>query len=512
VIRIRPARIDEGRMLATIFVAAWRGGYPGVVPDDVIDAQTVDSVADEFLDLAAPGLLQTAVAVGDNDDPIGFTRYGPDQEHRAGGYLAALYVHPGVGGGGVGTALVDHVLRALPGREIRLWVFESNARARSLYERLGFRPDGAWLVDPRWRTPQMRYLRPARTEPRSFPPLRDVDLGKVIGVDVAPLVRPMRRTFRTALREVHELRALRVELRTSGGLSGVGTTVATPEITGDPEEALLVALRGPLVGAARGARSLLEALRAVAAVPGVPAARAAVDVALHDLAARRIGGWRNLLGDAGPASTAMTLAVDTPDAMAAQAKQAVAAGFTSLKIKVADAEGDVERIRGVARAGADAAVRLRVDANQAWTPEQAVRILDEVHTAGISLEMLEQPVRAADLDGMAFIRQRCLVPLLADECAFTAADVTRVASAGAADMVCVKLLKAGGLHPARAMIDAAAAAGLGVIVGCMLEPAEGVLAAARLAAAGTEGPFAHDLDAPWWVDGGSPDPAVILPA
>jgi GNAT superfamily N-acetyltransferase len=108
VIRIRPARIDEGRMLATIFVAAWRGGYPGVVPDDVIDAQTVDSVADEFLDLAAPGLLQTAVAVGDNDDPIGFTRYGPDQEHRAGGYLAALYVHPGVGGGGVGTALVDH--------------------------------------------------------------------------------------------------------------------------------------------------------------------------------------------------------------------------------------------------------------------------------------------------------------------------------------------------------------------------------------------------------------------
>ncbi|MGI5230314.1 N-acetyltransferase family protein [Actinoallomurus sp. CA-142502] len=146
--------------MADIFVAAWRSGYRGVVPDEVIDALDADTVA---ADLAArlddPGLT-TVLAVGAGGRPVGFVRYGDDADHPGEGYLAALYVHPAASGAGVGRGLLGRAIDAMPGVDVRLWVFEDNDRARALYERAGFRPEGARLTDPRWRTPQARYLRP----------------------------------------------------------------------------------------------------------------------------------------------------------------------------------------------------------------------------------------------------------------------------------------------------------------------------------------------------------------
>lgn len=163
---IRPAIPASLPGMARVFVAAWQTGYRDIVPADVLAAMTetaaVDLLATAFDE---PG-LRTDVAVDRTDEIIGFSRYGPDSERPgpANGYLAALYVHPRVSGSGVGRALLDHALRALheDGRDdITLWVFTSNARARHLYERAGFRPDGAQLTDPRWRTPQLRYRRTA---------------------------------------------------------------------------------------------------------------------------------------------------------------------------------------------------------------------------------------------------------------------------------------------------------------------------------------------------------------
>jgi L-alanine-DL-glutamate epimerase-like enolase superfamily enzyme len=93
---------------------------------------------------------------------------------------------------------------------------------------------------------------------------------------------------------------------------------------------------------------------------------------------------------------------------------------------------------------------------------------------------------------------------MADESVFTADDVRRIADARAADLVNVKLLKCGGLHPARALVGACADTGLGLLVGCMLEPEEGVAAAAALASVASAGPLAHDLDAPWWLGVATP--------
>ncbi|MEV0398805.1 GNAT family N-acetyltransferase [Actinoallomurus sp. NPDC050550] len=160
-ISCREAVTDDLRAMAGIFVAAWRAGYRGVVPDEVIDALDPGAVAaDLAAGLSGPGLT-TVLAVDGTGRPTGFVRYGDDADHPGGGYLAALYVHPAASGAGVGRGLLQHAIDAMPGVDVRLWVFEDNDRARTLYERAGFRPEGVRLVDPRWRAPQARYLRPA---------------------------------------------------------------------------------------------------------------------------------------------------------------------------------------------------------------------------------------------------------------------------------------------------------------------------------------------------------------
>jgi ribosomal protein S18 acetylase RimI-like enzyme len=155
---------DLGAM-AGIFVTAWRNGYRGVVPDEVIDALNADTVAADLAARLSDARLRTVLAVDGTGRPAGFVRYGDDVDHPGGGHLAALYVHPAASGAGVGRGLLRVAIDAMAGVDVRLWVFEGNDRARILYERAGFRADGARVVDPRWRTPQVRYLRPGGDRP-----------------------------------------------------------------------------------------------------------------------------------------------------------------------------------------------------------------------------------------------------------------------------------------------------------------------------------------------------------
>lgn len=498
---VRPATRADAPALAGIFIAAWQGGYRGLVPDDVIEALDPADLVTTFLRRVDTPDQQTVVAVDDLGRPVGFAGYGPDPQYPGDGYLASLYVHPSAGGGGLGRRLLRYALDEMSEVDVRLWVFDGNAVAARLYERAGFRPDGARLTDPQWRTPQVRYHRPARNRARPLPPAPDIALPEILSVEVTPLRRPLRAVFRTALREVRELDAIAVRV-CAGSLTGLGTTVATPQITGDTSESIRAAIAGPLTASLLGEHTLAGALQAIQdAVTGVPSARAALDLAIHDLAAQVADtDLTGLLGNTPmPVHSDLTVSVDTPAAMADQAARAIAAGFRTIKLKLADAALDLARVRAVqaVREGHD--VMLRLDANQSWTAEQAVRLLAEMAALGIDLELVEQPVAAADLAGMAFVRRRSPVPILADESAFTATDIARIVDAGAADLVNIKLLKCGGLGPARDAIAVCADAGIGVLIGCMLEPSEGVTAARALASAATAGPLAHDLDAGWWV-------------
>ncbi|MDI5943238.1 enolase C-terminal domain-like protein, partial [Micromonospora sp. DH15] len=150
------------------------------------------------------------------------------------------------------------------------------------------------------------------------------------------------------------------------------------------------------------------------------------------------------------------------------------------------------------RAAVGPDVRIRLDANQGWTPREAVRVIRGIEDAGLGVELVEQPVSHWDLDGLAWVSDRVGLPVLADESVFGVRDLVEVIRRRAADMVNVKLAKCGGLHAARTLLDLAAEHGVGTVVGSMMESQVGLGAAASLVAAhGTSA--VSDLDAAWWL-------------
>lgn len=202
-------------------------------------------------------------------------------------------------------------------------------------------------------------------------------------------------------------------------------------------------------------------------------AKAAIDVALHDLVGKRLGlpAYRmyGLDGSRTP-ETSYTIGIDTPEVMARKAAEAP--HYRVLKVKVGtprDRE-NLAAIRSVSNA------RLRVDANAAWTAKEAVRALDEL--AEFDLELVEQPVAAADLDGLRFVRERAKMPVIADESCVVPEDVGRVL--GRVDGINVKLVKCGGIRRAFQMIQTARSHGLRVMMGCMIESSVLITAAAHL--------------------------------
>ena len=212
------------------------------------------------------------------------------------------------------------------------------------------------------------------------------------------------------------------------------------------------------------------------------AARTAVSVALHDLAARRLGVplYRMLgLDPAAAPVSSYTIGLAADDAEL-EARVAAAAEYPILKVKLGHAAGperDAATMRRV-RELAPAKV-LRVDANAAWMPKTAVRMSGVL--ADVGVEFLEQPVPAGDVDGLAYVRARGALPVVADESCVDAADVARLAAAGAVDGVNLKLAKCGGLREALAIVATARAHGLLVMCGCMIETSLGITAAAHLA-------------------------------
>ena len=147
----------------------------------------------------------------------------------------------------------------------------------------------------------------------------------------------------------------------------------------------------------------------------------------------------------------------------------MARGYDCLKVKVgADPTLDTARLAAVRKAvGRD--VCIRIDANQAWTPRQAVRILNEMQDKGLELELVEQPVPAGDLEGLAYVTRHSWVPVLADESVFSPADALRIFQSRAADYINIKLMKCGGLTGALRIAAAAEIYGVECMIGCMLE-------------------------------------------
>ena len=220
---------------------------------------------------------------------------------------------------------------------------------------------------------------------------------------------------------------------------------------------------------------------------GPAPARAALDLALHD----RIGKLLDkplyeLLGlpKPNPMVTSFTVSIDTPQAMAEAA--AAVPEFPVIKIKLGS-DDDVACLAAVRRARPDA--KLRIDANAAWTADEAIERLQ--HMLPFDLEMVEQPVARDDFAGMAAVQAACDVPVVADESVQTIEDVEKLA-AGGVQGINLKLMKIGGLSPTLELLRRGQSLGLRIMLGCMMETSIGVTAMAHLAGAADW----LDLDAP----------------
>jgi len=336
--------------------------------------------------------------------------------------------------------------------------------------------------------------------------------------------------FVTALRRTESTDTVVVRVSDSDGNTGWGEAPQVWQVTGESlagATACIEEMLAPLV-VGRDVDDWQEVTdtvqRAVARNFG---AKAAVDVALHDLVARRAGvSLAALLRDrelgaasaASPltpsgdpssepvlgegavrevVSTDVTLSAGSADELGPTARRRVAEGFTTLKMKVGtDAATDVARVR-VVRDAVGPDVTIRLDANQGWSTQEAVDVIRALDRAQLGVELVEQPVAGDDVEGLAWVRSRVELPVMADESVYGMRDLDRVLRLGAADMVNVKLAKCGSLGAALALLRKATDHGLGTIVGSMMESHIGVGAAASLVAAYPT-TATSDLDAAWW--------------
>jgi anhydro-N-acetylmuramic acid kinase len=167
---LRQAVAADAAALASVFVRCFRSAYPGILADEVLAGLDEASIREWLREQVAhpePG-ERTVVATRDGK-VVAFVRFGPDPDDQRRGHVFSLYTDPGASGAGIGRALLEHAvgeLRRAGFGTVTLWVFERNQRARRLYQRAGFRPDGARQVEPEWGAPEIRLALPPDQGPR----------------------------------------------------------------------------------------------------------------------------------------------------------------------------------------------------------------------------------------------------------------------------------------------------------------------------------------------------------
>jgi len=269
-----------------------------------------------------------------------------------------------------------------------------------------------------------------------------------------------------------EHRTVWLRLRDGDGLVGWGEAAPT-EYYGETPETVMAVLNRYVAELPADPFDLeLTERRLVHVVGGNPSARAAISMALHDLVGKRLGVplWKlwGLDPSAAPVST-FTIGLDSPEKMRAKVLEAEA--YPILKVKLGTTR-DLEILRTIRDATSK---ELRVDANGGWTAKHALRMLPVLEEFGVTV--LEQPVAAHDVRGLATVSRASRIPVIADESCLVATDIPPLA--GAVDGINIKLAKCGSLREALRMIAVARAHALTVMVGCMIESSIAITAAAH---------------------------------
>lgn len=272
---------------------------------------------------------------------------------------------------------------------------------------------------------------------------------KIVAFDSTPCIMPKDDpTWKFALGANPIVEGHVLRIATADGTEGLGYASTVPHM-GSLTGSLLAELehlKASVLGRdSDDIESILMSLDR--AIRGAPQAKAAIDCALHDLQARRLGvPLCNLFGgkvrDRIP--LLRILAIKTPSEMAAQARKLVNAGYRYLKIKVhGDVAEDVARVAAIrAEVGDD--IHLTIDANQSYSPKNAIAALNAM--AKYAIDLAEQPVPVEDFEGLALVTRSVPITIEADEAAGSLNDIYRLVTRRAVDAVSLKIPKLGGLR------------------------------------------------------------------
>lgn len=294
---------------------------------------------------------------------------------------------------------------------------------------------------------------------------------------------PLKKPFITALRRADYVEDIVIEIKTDCGRTGYGSAAPTAAITGDIQEAIVGAIKNQIFPKIKD-KSILEfdnLLNTIqASCVNNTSAKACVDIALHDLFAQKcnVPLYQFLGGNQRYIDTVNTVSVKDPAEMAKDAVEIVEAGFKILKIKVGlNADDDIERLKAIRKA-VGYSIPVLTDANQGWTPKDAIKVIRAIESEKLNVALVEQPVKAWDFEGMKYIREQTSSFIMADESCFSPRDAFRIISEKIADGLNIKLMKCGGLYNARTIYSMANTFNIPCMAGCMLESPIGLTAMA----------------------------------
>jgi L-alanine-DL-glutamate epimerase-like enolase superfamily enzyme len=311
---------------------------------------------------------------------------------------------------------------------------------------------------------------------------------KIKEIKIGKVSIPLKKPFKTALREVNSAEDIIIKVVADTGEIGYGNAPPTAVITGDSQDSVIAAIRDTIGPKIIGMEvDNLETIMTIidGAMLNNHSAKAALDIAVHDLFGKLygiplyklFGGYRNVM------TTDLTISVNAPEEMVRDSLEAMAEGYTELKLKVGtDVEMDMKRVKAIRQAvGSD--VKIRLDANQGWLPKEAVRIIRKFEDMGLDIELIEQPVKAHNFEGLKYVTDNVETNIMADESSFGPYEVFTLLAMRACDLINIKLMKAGGLHNAIKIANLAETMGVECMMGCMLESKVGITAAASIAGA-----------------------------
>lgn len=321
---------------------------------------------------------------------------------------------------------------------------------------------------------------------------------KITNITTEPLFAPLRKPFKTAVRTATHINDIMIKIETDEGVTGIGAVPPSEKVSGDTNEGDVALIHNQikplLIGMDVADKdSVLRTIQH--AFVHNTGAKAGVDIAVHDLYGKMIGQplYRILGGDSHMIETDLTISVNDVQTMVNDSVEAVERGYRILKLKVGkDVKTDLERISQIRKA-VGYGIRIRIDANQGWTPKEAVRIIGKMEDAGLDIELVEQPVPYYDIDGLRFVTQNSNTEIMADEAVFSVRDANTVITTKAADLINIKLMKTGGIWNAMKIAALAEEYDVKCMIGCMLEGSIGIIAAAHFGASQPSVAFA-DLD------------------